>query len=162
MINTFLRRYLRKPNRGDVSSYSAMAFRISGMPPLPRPSKSTSSRLAYLRRNLCGVVSVWVHQVKAVRGRQNWQPGEPPPMGAPWNLRYHGSTRHRDGPQVVKLNCHVRSRMRGCVRGVERSTYHPPGSAAAASYASFTSTLSKPLSDIAPVVRQRAGASIAV
>lgn len=161
MINTFLRRYLRKPYRGDVSSYSAMAFWISGMPPLPRPSRSTSSRLAYLRRNLRGVVSVWVHQAKAVRDKARWQPGEPPPMGTPWNLRYHGSTRHRDGPDGM-LNCHVRSRMRGCVRGVERSTYHPPGSAAAASYASFTSALSKPLSDIAPIVRQRAGASIAV
>lgn len=52
LISTFLLRYLRKPKRGDVSSYSDMAFRISDTPPLPRPSSSTSSRLAYLRRNL--------------------------------------------------------------------------------------------------------------
>jgi hypothetical protein len=32
--------------------YWAMLLRISTMPPLPRPSSSTSSRLAYLSKNL--------------------------------------------------------------------------------------------------------------
>ena len=49
---TFLRLYRRKPYRGDLSSYWAMLLRISTMPPLPRPSISSSSRLAYFRRNL--------------------------------------------------------------------------------------------------------------
>lgn len=51
-MTTFLRRYLRNPYRGDVSSYWAILFRISTMPPLPRPRSSTSSRLAYFSRNL--------------------------------------------------------------------------------------------------------------
>jgi hypothetical protein len=49
---TFRRLYLRKPYSGDFSSYCAMLLRISTMPPLPRPNSSTSSRLAYLSRNL--------------------------------------------------------------------------------------------------------------
>lgn len=96
------------------------------MPPLPRPNSPTSSRLAYLRRNLRGVVSVWVRQAKVVRGRKaKRQPGEPPPMGAPWNLRYHDTTRHRGGPEDGKLNCNVRSRMRGCVCKVYRTEHLP-------------------------------------
>lgn len=52
LIKTFLLRYLKKPYRGLVSSYSATLFRTSTIPPDPRCRSSTSSRLAYLRRNL--------------------------------------------------------------------------------------------------------------
>jgi hypothetical protein len=51
-ISTFRRRYRKKPNRGDSSSYCAIAFRISKIPPLPRSRRSTSSRDIYLSRNL--------------------------------------------------------------------------------------------------------------
>lgn len=47
----------------------------------------------------------------------------------------------------------------GSTEGKEAS-YHPPGSAAAASWASLTLGSSRPLRDIAPVVRQRPGASV--
>lgn len=72
------------------------------------------------------MVSVWVRQAKVVRGRKaKRQRGEPPPMGEPWNLRYHDTTRHRGGPEDGKLNCHVRSRMRGCVCKVYRTEHLP-------------------------------------
>lgn len=51
---TFLRRYRRRPNNGDVSSYEAMLLRMSTVPPLPLARTSTSSRLVYLSRNLYG------------------------------------------------------------------------------------------------------------
>lgn len=51
-MTTFLRLYRRNPKSGEDSSNCAMAFRISTMPPLPRPNSSTSSRATYLRRNL--------------------------------------------------------------------------------------------------------------
>lgn len=98
LMTTFLRLYLRKPNRGDSSSYPAIAFRISTIPPLPRPSRSTSSRETYLRRNL----------------------GE--------ERKY----------LVLQVGCL-------CSR---TEAHHPPGSAAAVSYASLTFTSSKPFSDI--------------
>lgn len=52
LMITFLLRYRRKPYRGAVSSYCAMALRTSTIPPFPLPRSSTSSRLAYLSRNL--------------------------------------------------------------------------------------------------------------
>lgn len=52
LMMTLLRRYRKKPYKGDGSSYRAMAFRISTIPPVPRPSRPTSSREVYLRRNL--------------------------------------------------------------------------------------------------------------
>ena len=52
LMMTLLRRYRRKPYKGWGSSYCEIAFRISTMPPVPRPSRPTSSREVYLRRNL--------------------------------------------------------------------------------------------------------------
>jgi hypothetical protein len=55
LMMTLRRLYLRNPYNGDFSSYWAMLLRISTMPPLPRPSSSTSSREAYLSRNLVAI-----------------------------------------------------------------------------------------------------------
>lgn len=49
---TFRLLYLKKPNNGDVSSYCSILDRISTTPLLPLAKTSTSSRLAYLSRNL--------------------------------------------------------------------------------------------------------------
>lgn len=50
--STFRLLYLRKPNSGEGSSYFSISDRISGTPPVPLARISTSSRLAYLSRNL--------------------------------------------------------------------------------------------------------------
>lgn len=52
LITTFLLLYRRNPNNGEGSSNCAIAFRISTIPPFPRPDNSISSLEAYLRRNL--------------------------------------------------------------------------------------------------------------
>jgi hypothetical protein len=81
LIKTFLLLYRRNPNSGDVSSYWAIAFRISTIPPFPRPSTSTSSRLAYFRRNLFQgekKISIrlaalqWPEDRKGSREDKNW------------------------------------------------------------------------------------------
>lgn len=120
---TFRRLYLRKPYSGDLSSYCAMLLRISTMPPLPRPNSSTSSRLAYFSKNL---------------------------------FRNHGQHSYLEYWHTVQQGAATLGMLR-----VTRShngdqkqqqwkgrTYHPPGSATAASCAALTLSSSNPFSDI--------------
>ena len=96
LMTTFLLLYRRNPNSGEGSSYCAIEFRISTIPPFPRPSSSTSSRDTYLRRNLQNLVS----------------------------------------------------RCAGVFSAPRDQAHHPPGSAAAVSWASLIFRSSKPFSDI--------------
>lgn len=94
------------------------------MPPFPRPSRSTSSRAAYLRRNL-------------ENARQ-----------AP---DQHMATRNRD---LV-----TRWTQAGTKKKL-RETHHPPGSAAAASWASLTLGSSRPFRDMVPRAAQAGRGSV--
>lgn len=77
MIRTFRRRYRTKPYSGDASSYWAMAPRASGAPPVPRASTSTTSREAYLSRNLDGA-----HQHLERQQREKKEASYQPPASA--------------------------------------------------------------------------------